>query len=156
MLIPDKIQKLIKQQQILLIGTVNKGICNISPRTSFHLDADGSVYWLELFRHKTLRNLQKNHWCTIAVFDKKRLIGYQLKGKASLVSDRKTKLQMKLKIIDKLTRLHKQRILRQSARPNLVRFVPQIIFSLNPNELADSALMISADVQSFRASDLKW
>lgn len=156
MFIPDKIQKLIKQQQILLVGTASKGICNISPRTSFHLDVDGSVYWLELFRHKTLRNLQKNHWCTIAVFDKKRLIGYQLKGKASLVSDRKTKLQMKLKIIDKLTRLHKQRILRQSVRPNLVRFVPQIIFSLNPNELADSALMISADTKSFRASDLQW
>lgn len=156
MLIPDKVLKLIKQQQILIVGTTNRGICNISPRTSFHLDEDGAVYWLELFRHKTFRNLQKNTWCTIAIFDKKRLVGYQLKGKASLVSDRKIKSQIKLKIIDRLTRLHRQRILKQSKVPSVIKFTPQIVFSLNPNELSDSALMISADIKSFRASDLRW
>ncbi|MGQ0606073.1 MAG: pyridoxamine 5'-phosphate oxidase family protein [Candidatus Nitrosotenuis sp.] len=155
---PDKIKKLIRQEQVIIVGTVHKGICNVSPRTSFYLDQDGSIYWLELFRHKTFRNLQKNQWCTIVVFDKKKLVGYQLKGKATIITDRKIKSQIRLKIIDRLTRLHRQRILEQSnnKRPSLVQFIPKIVFSLNPNELADSPLMIDASNESLRTSDLQW
>ena len=156
--IPEKVKQLIVKEQIIIVGSSYKGIANVSPRTAFHIDQDGSIYWLELFKHKTFRNLQKNHWCSVAVFDKKKLVGYQLKGKATLVTDRKTKSQMTLTITDKLTRLHKQRILRQtkSHRPNIVKFSAKLIFSLNPNELSDSPLIIDANDESFKASNLQW
>ncbi|MEW6043126.1 MAG: pyridoxamine 5'-phosphate oxidase family protein [Thermoproteota archaeon] len=157
-LIPDKVAQMIRDQKIIIVGSTNKKICNISPRTAFHVDQDGSLYWLELFRHKTLRNLQKNPWCTIAVFDKNKLAGYQLKGNATVVADRKLRKEISAKITDKLTRMHKQRILRQakSKKPNLVKFNARLVFSLNPNELADSPLVIDADYKSLKAADMQW
>lgn len=157
-LIPDKVAQMIRRQKIIIVGSTNKKICNISPRTAFHVDQDRSLYWLELFRHKTLRNLQKNPWCTVAVFDKNKLAGYQLKGNAAVVSDRKLKKEMSAKIIDKLTRMHKQRILNQakSKKPTLVKFSARLVFSLNPNELADSPLAVDADDESLKAADMQW
>ena len=155
--IPDKVIQLIQKERILIVGSTNKKICNVSPRTSFHLDQDGSIYWLEIFKHKTFRNLQKNPWCTVAVFDKRRLTGYQLKGKATILTNGVISERISLKIIDILTRLHKQRILAKSKiKPSLVKFTPKIVFSLNPNELADSPLVIDANDESFKASDLQW
>lgn len=157
-LIPDKVAHMMRRQKIIIVGSTNKKICNISPRTAFHLDQDGSLYWLELFRHKTLRNLQKNPWCTVAVLDKNKLAGYQLKGNATVVSDRKLRKEMRAKIIDKLTRMHKQRILTQAKckKPSLVKFNTRLVFSLNPNELADSPLAVDADDESLKAADMQW
>lgn len=156
--IPNKVKQLVTKEKVLVVGTAHKGIANVSPRTAFHIDQDGSIYWLEIFRHKTFRNISKNHWCTIAVFDKKKLIGYQLKGKAVLIADKKIKSKMTLTIVDKLTRLHRQRILRQAKnrRPNIVKFSAKLIFSLNPNELADSPIIVDANNESLRAADLQW
>lgn len=156
--IPEKVKELIAKEQVIIVGTSHKGIPNVSPRTAFHIDQNGSIYWLEMFRHKTFRNISKNHWCSVAIFDKKKLVGYQLKGKAALLVDRKTKSQMTLTIIDRLARLHKQRILKQTKnrRTNIIKFSAKLVFSLNPNELADSPLIIDANTESLRAADLQW
>ena len=156
--LPDKVLKMIRSEQVVIVGSVNKGVCNVSPRTAFHLDQDGSIYWLELFKHKTLRNLQKNPWCTVAAFNKKSLTGYQLKGKVTIISNRKTKNLISAKITDRLTRLHKQRILRElkNKKPTIVKFNAKIVFSLKPNEFADSPMLIDANVESLRASDMQW
>lgn len=156
--IPDKVKQLIAKEKVLIVGTSHRGIANVSPRTAFHVDQNGAIYWLEIFRHKTFRNISKNYWCSIAVFDKKKLVGYQLKGKAALVTDRKIKSQMTMTIIDRLTRLHRQRILRQAKnrRPNIVKFSTNLVFSLNPNELADSPIIVAANNESLRAADLQW
>ena len=69
--IPDKVKKLISKEKILIIGTSYRGIANVSPRTAFHIDSNGVIYWLEIFRHKTFRNISKNSWSSVLVFDKK-------------------------------------------------------------------------------------
>jgi hypothetical protein len=156
-LVPDKVKKLIQKEQILVVGSSDKtGISNVSPRTTYYLGTDGSIYWLELFKHKTYRNFQQNPWCSVAVFDKKRLIGYQLKGKATIVTDKKSKNEIVIKIVDKLTRLHRQRILKQNKKPNLVKFTPNIIYSLNPNELTDSPLVLDATDESLNNANMQW
>lgn len=156
--IPNKAAQLIKKQQIIIVGTSGRQICNVSPRTAFHIDQDGSIYWLELFRHKTLRNLKKNPWCTIAVFDKKKLTGFQLKGKARIISDKKVKRQSSAKIIDKLTRLHKQRILERpiKKKPSLIKFDTKLVYSLSPNELSDWPLAVEADDESLKHAEMQW
>jgi hypothetical protein len=156
--VPDKVKQMILKEQVFIVGSTSRGICNVSPRTTFHIDQDGSIYWLELFKHKTLRNLTKNPWCTLAVFDKKKLTGYQLKGKATLISDRKVKRQITTTIIDRLTRLHKQRMVAQSQnkKPHLIKFSAKIVYSLNPNELADSPLALDATDETLLASDMQW
>lgn len=155
-LIPDRIKHLIRTQGVFVVATADKaGICNVSPRNTFLLDSDGLIYWLELFRHKTYRNFQKNPWCSIAVFDKKRLGGYQIKGKAIIVADKKQKSEIITRITDRLTRQHKQRILKHKS-PSLVRFTPKIFYSLNPNEIADSPLGLEATEESLNAADMQW
>jgi nitroimidazol reductase NimA-like FMN-containing flavoprotein (pyridoxamine 5'-phosphate oxidase superfamily) len=156
--IPDKVLKMIRNEQVIVVGTTNKKICNISPRTAFHLDQNGSIYWIELFKHKSLRNLQKNPWCTVASFNKKSLTGYQLKGKATLVSDRQEKRHIVAEITDRLTRLHKQRIIAKlkNRKPTIIKFDAKIIFSLKPNEFADTPILIDANTESLRASDMQW
>lgn len=156
-LIPDKITQLIRKENVLVVGSSDdKGLCNVSPRTTFLLDFDGSIYWLELFKHKTYRNLQKNPWCSIAIFDKKKITGYQIKGKVAIVKDSKLRSEVSMKIIDRLTRQHRQRILGENKRPSLVKFTPKIVYSLNPNELADSPLGIEATNESLNAADMNW
>jgi hypothetical protein len=154
----DKIKELIRNQQTLIVGSTNKaGICNVSPRTSFHLGKDGTIYWLEFFKHKTLRNLEANPWCSIAVFDKNKLTGFQLKGKTAIVKDVKLGKEISTLIIDRLTRLHKRKILVLSKKkPQIIQFIPQIIYTLNPNELADSPLAIHASDESLAAADMQW
>lgn len=156
-LIPDKITRLIRKEQLFVVATADtSGICNVSPRTTFFLSSDGTIFWLELFKHKTYRNFQKNPWCSIAVFDKKRLGGYQIKGKASIVKDGKLASEISTKIIDRLTRQHKQRILKHTDRPVVVRFVPKMVYSLNPNELADSPLGLEGTEESLNAANMQW
>ncbi len=153
----DKIKEMIRKQQILIVGSANKaGICNVSPRTSFHLGRDGSIYWLEFFKHKTLRNLKANPWCSIAVFDKNKLTGFQLKGKTTIIKDAKLGKEISTLIIDRLTRLHKRKVLALVKRPLVIQFTPQIMYTLNPNELADSPLAIDASDESLAAADMQW
>lgn len=157
--ISNKVKQMIRGQQIIIVGSADKsGLSNVSPRTSFYIDQDGSIYWLELFKHKTFRNFQKNPWCSVAVFDKKKLSGYQLKGKIKIISDKRTKQEITIKIIDKLTRLNRQRILKYTNGkiPNVIKFTTKIVYSLNPNELADSPMELDANNESLKASSMQW
>ena len=147
--IPEDVQKMIRDQQIIVVGTSDEtGLVNISPRTSFHLSED-HIYWLELFKHKTFHNLQKNNWVSIAVFDKAKLSGFQLKGKVRLVTDKEKFFHVQLRIVDHLTRLNKERILRQIGKEsaNIIEFTPKIVYQLNPNEVADIPIVLDADVE---------
>ena len=74
------------------------------------------------------------------------------------MSDKKTKREIAIKIIDKLTRLHKQRVLKHTNNkiPNVIKFTTQIIYSLNPNELADSPLELNANNESLKAANMQW
>ena len=57
--LPEEVKKMVLAQQMIIIGTAdNTGLCNISPRTSFHLEGD-VIYWLYLFKHKTFHNFLK-------------------------------------------------------------------------------------------------
>ena len=102
---------------MIVVASVDKnGISNISPRTTFTI-LDDVIYWIELFRHKSLKNFQDNDWVSVATFDKENLEGFQLKGKVVMLDDEKKRKNISLRIINfghnKLTRLHKERILKQ-------------------------------------------
>ncbi|MFM7796762.1 MAG: pyridoxamine 5'-phosphate oxidase family protein [Candidatus Nitrosotenuis sp.] len=156
--IPDKVKQLIAKEKVLIVGTSYRGISNVSPRTAFHIDSNGAIYWLEIFRHKTFRNISKNSWSSVSVFDKQKLVGFQLKGRASFVVDRKTKSQIMMNIVDRLNRLHRQKILRnaKSRRPNIVKFSANLIFSLNPNELSDSPIVVNSNNKLLKATHIQW
>ena len=134
-------------QQMIVVASVDKnGISNISPRTTFTI-LDDVIYWIELFRHKSLKNFQDNDWVSVATFDKENLEGFQLKGKVIMLDDEKKRKNISLRIIDKLTRLHKERILKQLGTkiPNISSFKPVVVYSSSPVEAADIPLVIDSD-----------
>ena len=145
--IPSKVKKMILGQQMIVVASVDKnGISNISPRTTFTI-LDDVIYWIELFRHKSLKNFQDNDWVSVATFDKENLEGFQLKGKVIMLYDEKERKNISLRIIDKLTRLHKEKILQQLGTkiPNIASFKPVIVYSSSPVEAADIPLVIDSD-----------
>ena len=132
---------------MIVVSSVDENnIPNISPRTTFTI-IDDVIYWIELFRHKSFENFQNSDWISVASFDKEKLKGYQLKGKVTMLQDEEKKKNISLQIIDKLTRLHKERILKQLGNkvPTIASFKPFIIYSSNPVELTDVPLIIGAD-----------
>jgi len=147
--LPDDVKKMILAQQMVIVGTADEsGLCNISPRTSFCLEGN-SLYWLELFKHKTFHNFSKNKWVSIAVIDKEKLSGFQLKGTISIIKEKKKFEKIKSQIIDRLTRLHKERILKQIGKesPSIIEFKTKIVYPLKPNELSDIPLVLDSDVR---------
>ena len=132
---------------MIIVSSVDEnGMPNISPRTTFTI-TDDVIYWIELFRHKSFENFQNSDWISVASFDKEKLKGFQLKGKVTMLQDEEKKKNISLQIIDKLTRLHKERILKQLGNkvPTIASFKPFIIYSSNPVELTDVPLIIGAD-----------
>jgi len=147
--LPDDVKKMILAQQMLIVGTADEaGLCNISPRTSFHLE-DNYIYWLELFKHKTFHNFSQNKWVSIAVIDKEKLSGFQLKGTVNVIKEKERFEQIKLQIIDRLTRLHKERILKQIGKepPSIIEFKPKVVYPLKPNEVSDIPIVLDSDVK---------
>ncbi len=148
--ISRKIRNLMSEQGVIIVSSVDESwkIPNTTPRTTFHTTSD-SIYWIELFLHKSMINFQNYSWVSVTVFDKEKLDGYQLKGKVSIIQDAKEKDKITLTIIDKLTRLHKKRILSHMKKDNpiLVKFTPQIIYTLKPIESADIPIVIDANPQ---------
>ena len=145
--IPKQVEEMILGQQMIVVASVDKnGISNISPRTTFTI-LDDVIYWIELFRHKSLKNFQDNDWVSVATFDKENLEGFQLKGKVIMLDDEKKRKNISLRIIDKLTRLHKERILKQLGTkiPNIASFKPVIVYSSSPVDAADIPLVIDSD-----------
>tara|TARA_B100000949_G_C13999430_1_gene332560 strand:- start:36 stop:554 length:519 start_codon:yes stop_codon:yes gene_type:complete len=145
--IPKQVEEMILGQQMIVVASVDKnGISNISPRTTFTI-LDDVIYWIELFRHKSLKNFQDNDWVSVATFDKENLEGFQLKGKVIMLDDEKKRKNISLRIIDKLTRLHKERILKQLGTkiPNIASFKPVIVYSSSPVESADIPLVTDSD-----------
>ena len=90
--IPSKVEKMILHQQMIVVASVDKnGISNISPRTTFTILND-VIYWIELFRHKSFVNFQDNDWVSVAAFDKENLDGFQLKGRVTILHNKKKRV----------------------------------------------------------------
>ena len=135
--IPEEMQKLLKQQKFIVVGSVDpNGVANLSPRTAFYFTND-EVYWLDFFKHKSQGNFQIIPWVSVAVFDKKKLKGFQMKGKVSIISDG----IKKRRVIDAITRSVTgstsakifERI-SQNKYPDVIAFKPKVVYSLNPQE----------------------
>ncbi len=147
--ISEDVKQLIRNEGVIIVGTADEsGLSNISPRSTFHV-TDDEIYWFELFKHKSYDNFMRNPLISVAVFDRNELNGYQLKGKVSIVTDKEEFYYADLRIQDRLTRLHKKNILKLivTHSHNIVKFTPNIIYSLKPFEFADVPGVIDADVE---------
>ena len=145
--ISSDIKNMIEEQDFIVLGTVGKyGIPNVSPRSTFHVTSK-AVYWFELFKHKSFSNFQDESWVSVSVFDKTSLTGYQLKGPVNIVQDKEEYFFADQRISNRLEKQKKKKIIQKTKNRNykIIKFMPKVIYSLNPVEFADMPGLIEAD-----------
>ena len=145
--IPLDIQKMILEQQVIVVGSVDiNGVCNVSPRSAY-ICTDDAIYWLDYFSHKSRQNFQEIPWISVAVFDKEQLKGFQLKGKVSVVTTNDEKKRITDLVIrscsSNICKIYQE--LNSSEHLQVLMFTPKAIYSLNPQEEAGTALVLDND-----------
>jgi len=139
---------MLRSQKFIVVGSVDlNGVANLSPRTAFYF-SDDSVFWLDFFKHKSHINFKSLPWVSIAVFDKMKLKGFQMKGKVSFVEN----VKEKEKLIDIITRSSTGKTsskvferLNVDKLPDVVSFKPKAIYSLDPEEYSGRAIVLDTD-----------
>ena len=142
------VQEMLREQKFIVVGSVDaNGLCNLSPRTSFYYSKD-TIYWLDFFKHKSQGNFKTIPWVSVAVFDKKELRGFQLKGKVSFVTDEKQKSKITDIITRSVTGKTSSKIFERMSKnktPDVLMFTPKAIYSLDPKEESGIAKIIDKD-----------
>ncbi|HJS69039.1 MAG TPA: pyridoxamine 5'-phosphate oxidase family protein [Nitrososphaera sp.] len=86
----DIIRLIIKAEHVVLVGSVSAdGIPNISPRYVLGILNNEKLLFADAFTNKTFHNINAWPRVTVAIFDRDTQGGYQLKGSAEEVSDRR-------------------------------------------------------------------
>jgi hypothetical protein len=146
--IPSKVQTLLKNQKVIVVGSVDvNGLANLSPRTSFYF-TDIAVYWLDFFKHKSQGNFRSIPWVSVGVFDKEDLKGYQIKGKVTFVTDVKEKVRITDIITRSVTGKTSSKIferMSQNKTPDVIMFTPKAVYSLDPKDESGVAMIIDED-----------
>jgi len=149
--IPLEIQEMMRRQKVIVVGSVDlNGVANISPRTAFYFSND-AIYWLDFFKHKSQGNFKSLPWISVAVIDKKKLNGFQLKGKVDFVTDQKEKLRITDIITRSATGKTSSKIferMSQNKTPDVIMFKPKAIYSLSPQEESGRALALDTDSET--------
>ena len=142
------VQEMLRDQKFIVVGSVDiNGLCNLSPRTSFYYSKD-AIYWLDFFKHKSQGNFKTIPWVSVAVFDKKELKGFQLKGKVSFVTDEKKKSKITDIITRSVTGKTSSKIFERMSKnktPDVLMFTPKAIYSLDPKDESGIAKIIDKD-----------
>jgi uncharacterized protein len=146
--IPKEVQQMMRDQKFIVVGSVDaNGVANLSPRTSFYF-TENLVYWLDFFKHKSQGNFRTIPWVSIAVFDKKELKGFQMKGKVSFLTESKEKSKITDMIARSVTGKTSTKIFEQISQnktPDVIMFTPKAVYSLNPKEESGIALVLDRD-----------
>jgi predicted pyridoxine 5'-phosphate oxidase superfamily flavin-nucleotide-binding protein len=75
------------EQELAIIATAsNDGTPNVGPKGSVHVIDEETLGYAEGTGEKTLRNLQQNPKAAVLVVNREKGDGYQIKGKAELLS----------------------------------------------------------------------
>lgn len=146
--IPPDIKRMMNAQKTILVGTSSKqGVPNVSPRSSFYVDQD-SIYWYEIFRHKSFENFMKNNWVSVAVVDNAEFSGYQLKGHVKIVDDKENHFYADTRISKNLPKNHEEHIRKLVSEHDvkIIQFHPLVLYSLNPVEFEKAPGLLESDV----------
>ncbi len=146
--IPNEVQEMLKSQKFIVVGSVDiNGLANLSPRTSFYF-SESTIYWLDFFKHKSQGNFRCIPWVSVAVFDKKELKGYQMKGKVAFLTDEKEKSRITDIIARSVTGKTSTKVFEQVSKnksPDVIMFVPRAVYSLDPKEESGIAIKMDKD-----------
>lgn len=155
--ITSDVKRMMNAQKMIFVGTSNKqGIPNVSPRSSFYVDAD-VIYWYEIFRHKSYENFMTNNWVSVAVVDNTEFSGYQLKGHIKIITDRKNYFYADTRISKNLPKNHEGYVRKLISEHDvkIIQFQPLVLYSLNPVEFEKAPGILESDVDVDKLPELE-
>ncbi len=86
MKITTDMQRLLTRQNVVIVGTVNPDDSpNISLKGLLKVDPEGCIYFSDLYRGKTFRNIRRNPRVSVLVFSIEEFRGFQFIGRAELI-----------------------------------------------------------------------
>ena len=84
--INQEMERLLLKQNVVVVGTSGPdGLPNLSLKGVVKVDLEGSIYFLDLYRGKTRRNLERDPRVSLVVYDVPEFRGYQFAGEAELI-----------------------------------------------------------------------
>jgi hypothetical protein len=146
--INSDVKRMMNTQKMILVGTSNKqGIPNVSPRSSFYVDKD-TIYWYEIFKHKSYDNFMTNNWVSVAVVDNFDFSGYQLKGHVKIITDKEDYFYADTRISKNLPKNHEEYVRKLISEHNvkIIQFQPLVLYSLNPVEFEKAPGLLELDI----------
>ncbi len=84
--IPQHVQEFMLGKMGWVATATREGVPNVTPKGTVRILDDQHVIFADLFSLKTRKNLEQNPQVAVTVIDPATAKGYQLKGKAELIS----------------------------------------------------------------------
>jgi hypothetical protein len=145
--IPAVVRKMLMDRGIMWVGTSGKdGVPNVSPRSAFWITDDGSLAWLDWFKHKTFWNWRENNHVAVSVVDTITFTGWQLKGSCEFIEDDEEVAG----ILEDLLSKPRHRLfvrtmeLHEGYSPIITKFTAEQIYSLAPEEASKEPLVTAS------------
>lgn len=102
--LPEKVIKFFHSQSFTIVSTIDPdGMPHISCKGIVKIDADGTIYLLDLYKGITHANLERNPAISISAVDEHRFKGFSLKGKAKIINEQELKSHIVKAWEDKIT-----------------------------------------------------
>jgi hypothetical protein len=141
--IPDEVRKMLMDRGIMWVGTAGRdGVPNVSPRSAFWITDDGALAWFDWFKHKTFWNWRENNHVAVSVVDTITFTGWQLKGRCEFLEDNHEVAETIETVLSKPRHSLFVRTmeLHEGYSPIIVKFTPEKIYSLAPEEASKEPL----------------
>lgn len=146
-LLTEDIIHFFQKQSFVIVSTVDADSCpHNSCKGIVHMDAEGNIYLLDLYRARTHANLERNPHVSITAVDETRFKGYCLKGIARLVPAEKITSNIMSAWDEKIAKRLTKRVLREmqteagdSGYPEAVFPKPEYMIIIKVDEVVDLA-----------------
>jgi len=102
------------RQGFIIVSTVDEnGYPHNSCKGLVHIDEDGLVYLIDLYRGSTYRNLERDPHISITAVDEHKFRGYSLKGTSKMVPEKKIKSHIIKEWESRITSRVSRRVLKE-------------------------------------------
>jgi general stress protein 26 len=134
-----------QKQGFVIVSTVDSnGYPHASCKGVAHIDEEGDIYLLDLYKGRTFENLRARPHISITAVDEKKFIGYCLKGRANLVPESKIRSHIIKSWEEKITARVSRRVLREvkegeqySSYPEIALPKPEYMIVVRVEEVID-------------------
>lgn len=144
--IPIKIVNFFHQQKFVIVSTLDsKGHIHCSAKGLVSIYPRGKLYIIDLYKRNTFSNLRKDPRISVTAIDEKKFMGYNLKGKATIVKKERIEEDLIRKWEEKVVQRISKRIIRNIRRDKGSRVHPEARFP-HPEYLIEMTVQEMVDL----------